>query len=374
MKILHLSHTDINNDSRILKEIDALRAEGFSVDGLGVEERDAGEGQVIASQFPTLSLGSRNLFFLPKRIRHFFTLFELMFKMLRFAKGKNYSVIHCHDTMILPVGLVLRLFKEVCLVYDAHELESDRNGVGWFLGFLILMIERVSWNSIDHLVVVSDSIGKWYCENLSEKAYTVVLNAPVYEAFDRREKGNFLRAKFQIPENEKIFVYVGILGPGRGVELLCETFALPLVSSHLVFVGFGDYEDRVLEVAMEEENIHFHPRVKHEEVVPLLSSADFGLCLIENVSLSDFYCLPNKLFEYLFAGLPVVACDFPEIAALLDSLDCGRTVGYDKQSLEALIRELATESQVLSVDADALAPLSWQSQASKLAAMYKTIK
>ena len=66
MTVLHLTHTDINNDSRILKEIGSLRTRGFVVDGLGVLEREP-EGQaLIASEYPALSLYSRKLYFLPK--------------------------------------------------------------------------------------------------------------------------------------------------------------------------------------------------------------------------------------------------------------------------------------------------------------------
>ena len=64
----------------------------------------------------------------------------------------------------------------------------------------------------------------------------------------------------------------------------------------------------------KNSNIHLHKKVPHNQVVNLIKSADVGICIIENVSLSDYYCLPNKLFEYSFAGLRVIGSDFPEIS------------------------------------------------------------
>lgn len=371
MTVLHLTHTDINNDSRILKEIGSLRTRGFVVDGLGVLEREP-EGQaLITSEYPALSLYSRKLYFLPKRVRHFFTMIELMFRMLRFARGKGYRIIHCHDTLVLPIGLVLKCFSNITLIYDAHELESDRNGIGGgdFLSWLILCTEKFCWSRIDHLIVVSDSIGRWYCEHISQKDYTVILNSPVFDRSKLSEEKQYLRKKFMIPEEKKVFVYIGILGPGRGIDLLLEAFNDPSVEDHLVFIGFGEFEIKVLEMSKKTNNIHLHPRVSHDLVVPVAASADFGICLIENVSLSDYYCLPNKLFEYLFAGLPVISSDFPEISALLKSLSCGRTSDLNVDSLIRAVNEISS-SEAIYVNRDSMQEFSWIAQEQKLGVLY----
>ena len=71
------------------------------------------------------------------------------------------------------------------------------------------------------------------------------------------------------------------------------------------------------------KNIHFHPLVPHHEVVNLIKSSDVGICFIENVSLSDYFCLPNKLFEYLFAGLNILGSNIPEIVKFITTNKVG---------------------------------------------------
>jgi hypothetical protein len=70
----------------------------------------------------------------------------------------------------------------------------------------------------------------------------------------------------------------------------------------VVFLGYGELSQDLKRLAAEHPNIHVHDAVPHSQVVPIAQSADFGLCLVQDVSLSDYYCLPNKLFEYYFAG------------------------------------------------------------------------
>ena len=68
---------------------------------------------------------------------------------------------------------------------------------------------------------------------------------------------------------------------------------------HIVYLGYGSEKTNYLSY-QKYNNIHIHDAAEHQQVVSLAQSADVGLCLIENISLSDYYCLPNKLFEYIF--------------------------------------------------------------------------
>ena len=94
-------------------------------------------------------------------------------------------------------------------------------------------------------------------------------------------------------------------------------------------------KNRVIEKAKQNNNIFFHPPVEHNKVVRIVRSADYGLCFIEEVSLSDFYCLPNKLFEYAFAGVYALASDFPEISNVVKRFRLGTTVSLDRDNLKS---------------------------------------
>ena len=78
-------------------------------------------------------------------------------------------------------------------------------------------------------------------------------------------------------------------------------------------------------------------------MVSYLEQCDYGLCLIEDVSLSDQLSMPNKLFEYMQAGLPVVASDLPEIASTVRDTGIGILVDISLDDLEIAIQALAKE-------------------------------
>lgn len=120
---------------------------------------------------------------------------------------------------------------------------------------------------------------------------------------------------------------------------------------------------------MRHLNIHLHDAVPHADVVSIVQSADFGLCMIENVSLSDYYCLPNKIFEYCFAGVPVLASDFPDIRAILSEYKIGTYSSLNPVAFSETVHLLEISNE--KFEPRDLAPLSWQMQEQKLVSLYR---
>jgi glycosyltransferase involved in cell wall biosynthesis len=280
------------------------------------------------------------------------------------------DIVHCHDTTVLFLGVLVKFLTGAKLIYDAHELESDRNCLGKFEGKLTLLCERILWPFIDALIVVSPSIQKWYSQWIGTKISTVVLNSPSFN-FEQKIDHEYLRKKFNIPHDCQIFIYIGILGIGRGLDLLKKAFTDDDVKSHIVFLGFGDYSDELKELSRLNNKIHVHDPVPHTQVVEVAMSADYGLCLIENVSLSDYLCLPNKLFEYCFAGLPVLASNFPDIKKIIDEYGVGECCDLDLNSITSSIKII--EKYRPNYKFKDLTPLSWESQQENLLKLYVQI-
>lgn len=371
-KNLHLTHTDIESDSRILKEMEALADVGYAVSGLGVRLDDGSKRSTIDfdADICAVRLSSRQWTFLPRTLRHMVSLFELVVKMLPAAIKYKPDVVHCHDTLVLPLGVVVKLFTRAKVIYDAHELESNRNGLTELQSRLTLWVERLLWQFVDGLIVVSPSIQNWYQKKLGEKKSAVILNAPIFLENELRG-GDYLRRKFSIPPDCRIFIYVGILGEGRGINLVTEAFIDTGISSHVVFLGYGDLLDQLKRLAEEYPNVHVHDAVPHSQVVSIVKSADFGLCLVQNVSLSDYYCLPNKLFEYCFAGVPVLASDFPDIRSVIRDYDIGECCNLEIGAVRKAIINLEKTSKKFSFSDISL--LSWQAQQAKLINLYEHI-
>lgn len=374
MTILHLSHTNIRCDARIVKEMRVLQAEfGENIVGFGLN-LDEGSAPCVGASFlkiEVLTLLSDRLRFLPRAAYYFVKLVEMTFVMLVRGIRIKPRIVHCHDTLVLLAGWLLKLTTGARLVYDAHELESEKNGQSRLLSISTLLIERMTWRRIDYLISVSQSIVDWYWQNLGRKPAVVVLNSP--DNFTPSRSGSkYFHEKYGIQENAPVFVYVGQLSSGRGIECSLKVFSCFEKRAHLVFVGFGDLSDEIRSFASRYENIHLHEPVAYEQLVALIESADYGLCLLENVSLSDYYSLPNKLFEYCFAGLPVLASDFPEMTRLIEKYSLGVVCDMTVEGVDGAVREvLGRELPAISSE---IWELSWPVQASRLIDAYKSLE
>jgi len=155
---------------------------------------------------------------------------------------------------------------------------------------------------------------------------TVVMNTP---PFKTPVESSVLRDRFSIPSEHAIVVYQGVVHHGRGIAPFMN--AMPLMSDvHLCIVGDGPAA-RELETTADElgvgARVHWFGSVPYDELHAVTCSADIGLCLIEPVSQSYEYALPNKLFEYMMAGIPSLVTDLPALRMQIQEIPAGVVVG-----------------------------------------------
>ncbi len=374
MYILHLTHTDVTTDNRILKQIIALlKIKNYKVScfGIKLKEGSSKSSFKIKANIVNISLITK-IKIIPKTLRHFLMFFELFIRFSLLSLKVKPNIIHCHDTLVLPIGVFLSKIFNSKLIYDAHELESNKNGQSKFLSKATLLIEKLSWSHINHLITVSDSIIDWYESNIGKKENTLILNSPLTRSNHNIKRENYFHKRYNISNDKLIFVYLGILGKGRGIDFIIDAFSKDSIKSHVVFVGYGDYYEKINKISKSVNNIHIHNAVPHDDVVSLVKNADIGLCLIENISLSDYYCLPNKLFEYTFAGLPILASRFPEIEKIILKYNLGYTCELNSGSINNAIIEIE-KSPTKKIKSD-LRKISWQNQEKKLTICYKNLE
>ncbi|WP_116645215.1 glycosyltransferase family 4 protein [Salinivibrio sp. HTSP] len=305
---------DFTNDSRVLKISKSLVQLGFETtvvamhnDGLLEEESLGG---VAVNR---IKLRSRP-WSKSKPVQIIKYLEFLVRAASRFIKS---DIIHCNDLNALPVGLLIKLFgRNKKIVYDCHEYETEINGLKGVEKRAKKLLEGKLVRYADAVITVSDSIANEYSKLYNITKPHLVLNCPTYH---EQKKRNLFRDKLDIRADQKIFLYQGGLSKGRGIELLLEAFSeLDSDKNVLVFMGYGPLEGFIREKEQQQSTILFHKAVSPDVLLDYTSSADYGVSFIEDSCLSYRYCLPNKMFEYLMAGLPVLTSNLFEMKRLVE--------------------------------------------------------
>jgi glycosyltransferase involved in cell wall biosynthesis len=281
---------------------------------------------------------SKNIFFEAIRFVLFYIkTFVCLLKM-------PFSFINAHSIHILPIAVFLKIVKrDIQLIYDPHELETEVSGAKGMKKWVARFIEGICIKYIDNLIVVSPSIKTWYINeyrDINEENTFVIRNIPVKQNASF-EKFNLFREEFSIPEDELIFLYQGNISIDRGCQKIVNIFK-KLSKHHIVFMGNGDsYLDKIKQLSNSSYNFHYKESVHFEKELPkYTSSADVGLHFIEvNEILNHKYCLPNKLFEYIINGLPVIvnskAIDMTDI---VEGYRVGFGVDTDNKELTEAIK------------------------------------
>lgn len=326
MHALHITLTELRNESRILKEaislaqsktMDAVFISALHADGLLKDESFGPQIQVHRFALTTRKFGKNLLIQLIKY-------FEFCFRVYTSYRKKGINCINIHSLELLPLGVMLKKCWKAKLVYDTHELETEKNGDAGMRKKFGKWLERWLIKQVDMTIVVGENIADWYANTYRMPRPVVVLNAPLRRALQYR---NHFREQLGIREDQKILLYQGGLALGRGVALILEAFKARTDDKVVaVFMGYGPLHKDIKVVAQSRSNIFYYPAVAPDVVLEYTASADIGISLIENTCLSYYYCMPNKLFEYAMAGIPVLVSNMKEMAALVEKNSMGAVI------------------------------------------------
>lgn len=372
-KVTLIVLNNFKNDSRVLKEAHSLLRNGYDVNVLALHDSDFKERELI-SNVPVrrIKLITKNL---PKN--YYFQFFKYIEFLVRaFFISRKSDIVHCNDLDALLVGYVLKKFskRNIKVVYDAHELETEVNGLHGITKKIAKFLERKLIVCADKVITVSDSIADQYVKTYSIEKPGLILNCPPYSNHNKQDK---FREAFGIRRDQLIFLYQGALGPSRGIELLIEAFIkIQSGKAVLVFMGFGEYESVIVQHTKKYSNIFFHEAVLPDVLIEYTSSADFGISFTEDSCLNNRYCLPNKVFEYLMAGIPLIVSNLVELRQLVDNNKIGivaeenTVVGF----VEAIKRALDLDPNFYAENLmKAKFVFNWEHQEEKLLSLYSTL-
>jgi glycosyltransferase involved in cell wall biosynthesis len=236
------------------------------------------------------------------RVINVINLSKLTFK---FLKQNKPSVVHAHNLASLPILVIYKLCYGSKVVYDTHELETERNTWGKLETLLAKIVEFSFIYFTDVIVVVNEDIGRFYKKKYGVNPYSIN-NVP---EFFKAKKSNYLREQFNISFDAKIFIFIGALNPNRGIEEYINFFHNTDLNICLVFLGDGPLKNIVYDAHKNSKKIYFHERVPHNDVVRIASSSDFSISVLKvgNPALSYNLSMPNKLFESMMSGIPILS-------------------------------------------------------------------
>ncbi|VGO18265.1 glycosyltransferase [Pontiella sulfatireligans] len=217
----------------------------------------------------------------------------------------------------LSGALVKKKCRDIRYIYDCNEL---------FLESTPSLLKRSVWQQIQNYVLRYADVVMHAEQNRLDyfnKAYPNKAQSFLLE--------NLPHYRDSIPEKRRKcmrFVYLGILTSGRYVEEMINAFSsLDIEGVSLDLIGFGrkEYEDKINELCKTNprKNVRMLPPVAHDEIYGVLEGYDAGIAFYRNTNLNNYYCAPNKVYDYIQMGMPVLTNDFPGLVDIVRMNEAG---------------------------------------------------
>jgi len=245
----------------------------------------------------------------------------LPFRSAFIGHALNYpsDLVQVHDLPALEAGAELAAGWSVPLVYDAHELYPEQKSFSGAQRRICARAEALQIKKADLVFAVNESIGEEMVRRYGIAKPMTLLNAmDPPPQFDADARYDLLRAKLGLSPRRRILLFQGGFAPHRNLEALIEAMVYVRdFDIDLVMMGFGTFGDTLKRKAEKLQllgrRVHFLQAVPQSELLQHSASADVGVIPYPHVDLNSYYCTPNKLFEFIQAGLPILANDSPEL-------------------------------------------------------------
>jgi glycosyltransferase involved in cell wall biosynthesis len=324
---------------------------------------------------------------------------DYYWRAYRLVRADPPEALHAHDLNTLPVAAALARRLNLPLTYDAHELYpeistlSEREAATW------RWLERRLAKRADHVLTVCDSIAAELETRYGVRQPTVLLNcpsgggngsrphdpAPGGRALGPAPRGSPIangvnkEPRGKAGDREPVILYQGGFAPHRGLDTLVLS-AHGLDRGRIVLMGWGRLEDELRNLIAREGlggRVTIVPPVPPAEVVPSATAAAVGVIPYEPVGLNNTYTTPNKLFDYMAAGLPVVASRLPELIRFVEGGELGLTFPPgDPTALAAALNEILADGpryeRMRERSRTAARRYTWEQESRGLLALYES--
>lgn len=271
------------------------------------------------------------------------------------------DLVIANDWRALPLAFAAKRGCGARIIYDSHEFAPEEFADSWRWRLLarqhVVRIEDRYIREADAIATVSDGIADALAQRYGLARPTVISNTPAWQATAFR------------PTTRPITVlYHGAVVPRRGLETLIESVSLWPEDFRLVIRGpaQGGFDQHLRNLAGPfGERIALEPPVPPDQLVSTAAQADIGIFLLSNSTTHARFAMPNKIFEYIQAGLMVITSDLPEIRRMIEAAGCGLLLsddspegiatclaGLDAARIDACKRAALARAQDLNFEAE----------------------
>lgn len=347
------------HDSRVVNLIDSLNQVNIDTTTISFDWK--------TKDFKT-QLGKTAVYKLDKSKSSLAYYFNFIFILIRELFKKKTDIYFAEDIYTLPFVYFFAKLNKGKVFYNSREIYAHLAGLRnkSFVQKIIAKIESGFIRKVDTVLVTGDMDAEYLKESYGINNLFVLRNLPKY-------KTDFsivdLHEKFNIPKNNKIILYQGVVLEGRGILKVIDLIT-EIDSVHFVIVGEGEFRQKFenyVNILDYKDRIHFIGAVNHSELLNYTAGADLGLALIENISISYYYALPNKLFEYIMAGVPVLASNLPQMKKVIDEHKVGKYVNMDdddeiKDTLKNILSDQTQLKEFKAHCESAAKILNWENE------------
>ena len=392
-RIAMIVWNEFRNDARVLKQARTLQASGYLVTVFALHTPGVTcRTEVLADGIRVIRV-ARSLRWRPARTqacstsdmpaagqsmplrRIFSRLWVHTGLMVRLALHRA-AVVHAHDVNTLPTAWLAARLSGARLVYDAHEISTSREGYAGFRKW-VAGIEATLMPRAEGTITTTETRARFFARAYGIARPLVLQNRPCLKVDAPTQR---IRHELGLQQPWPIILYQGGLQQGRGLERLLRV-AATLKGAYVVLIGGGKLTRPLMALSEElgmTQRVHFIPTVSLVDLPSYTASADIGVQPIENTCLNHFSTDSNKLFEYVSAGLAVVATDFPEIRRIVQTHAVGLLVpaGSDQRlrvALQQLIDDTSLRRTLAKNAKNAALHLNWEQQENRLVELYQRV-
>jgi len=266
------------------------------------------------------------------------------------------------------------------LIYDAHEYYRGHEIFHHRpvrKGFWMWFENRITRHP-EYLITVSEPLAEFFKRDYPWIKHIVVIRSlPSIKEIEIQGPDY---SEIEFPP--KLIIFHGYFMSGRALEKIIS--ALSLVEDkeiRLMLIGNGPLENILrsrVETLQLQDRVQFRDILPADQLLAFIRKATFGLAIIEPISLNRQNALPNKFFEYIHAGVPVLASNIPTLQHYIDRYKVGRTVDPgDIRSIATTMVEMVNDRTKLALWKRncrlAAAELNWEKESEKLKDIYQAV-